>query len=624
MKSTPRQLMELYGTRQRPTTTKVLSAGALAAVFDEGGLRTITYHGREVLRGIAYLVRDENWGTYPVKLSRVQLNQSKNHFELTYTSRVADHRQSLACKATITGTAAGKLTFTVTACPQNDFVTNRTGFIVLHPIEGVAGKPLLIQHDNGTKKSQFPKLISAGQPVFNIRALEHTATLGVKARVTFIGKSFEMEDQRNWMDASYKTYVGSLLDPWPYILPAGQPFTQSVTLQLFGKPTQRMQRTPAATRISFGGLRGSMPDIGTAIPISEAKATVANKDHVKASASRYLVAHLDGRTQNLQDACMAYADIQAASEKPVTLEVVLSAQQPAESEMAEIAQCVHTAKLVPEALVVTQAHDLKSFQPNTERPWGPTFEDMAAAARKYFPGLPIGGGMLSYFTELNRKRPPQGLFDFITHTVCPIVHDADDKAVMQCLQTLPAIFASTKSIAGATAYHLGPSGISCRDNPYGSDVAANPDGKRVCLAPNDPRQHARFGAAWNLGLAAHASRAALARLAIGAMTGPQGMVTDDGKRHPSFHVFAKLAALSGQRLRHTNVSDDNVEAITCVTEHGFQCYLANLTDTPLKVRFEGLPKTAVLQTLDGKDSKLPISRGTCELPAFACAVLYWN
>ena len=57
----------------------------------------------------------------------------------------------------------------------------------------------------------------------------------------------------------------------------------------------------------------------------------------------------------------------------------------------------------------------------------------AAAARKAFPGVTLGGGMLSYFTELNRKPAPRGVFDFITHTACPIVHAADDLSVMETL-----------------------------------------------------------------------------------------------------------------------------------------------------------------------------------------------
>jgi hypothetical protein len=38
-----------------------------------------------------------------------------------------------------------------------------------------------------------------------------------------------------------------------------------------------------------------------------------------------------------------------------------------------------------------------------------------------FPGVKLGGGMLSTFTELNRKRPEATLFDFITDATCSTV-----------------------------------------------------------------------------------------------------------------------------------------------------------------------------------------------------------
>ena len=40
----------------------------------------------------------------------------------------------------------------------------------------------------------------------------------IKLNFKFEGIKFEMEDQRNWGDASYKIYSGSLLDPFPYLI----------------------------------------------------------------------------------------------------------------------------------------------------------------------------------------------------------------------------------------------------------------------------------------------------------------------------------------------------------------------------------------------------------------------
>ena len=227
---------------------------------------------------------------------------------------------------------------------------------------------------------------------------------------------------------------------------------------------------------------------------------------------------------------------------------------------------MRAADFKPDAVVITQMHDLKSFQPNAPRPWGPTYEEMAAAARKAFPGVPLGGGMLSYFTELNRKPAPKGVFDFITHTACPIVHSADDLSVMETLESMPWIIASTRAMIGTSPYHMGPTSIPCRDNPYGAKVAANPNNGRVCLSDMDPRQRGLFAAAWNLGLVAAAAKGRLDAVSLGAVTGPQGLIYrkssymqpgfDDGDAavYPVYHILAGLGRASGARHIETKVA----------------------------------------------------------------------
>ena len=46
------------GTKEKPPKRITLKAGALTADFIAGNLRTIRYEGHEVLRAIAYGVRD--------------------------------------------------------------------------------------------------------------------------------------------------------------------------------------------------------------------------------------------------------------------------------------------------------------------------------------------------------------------------------------------------------------------------------------------------------------------------------------------------------------------------------------------------------------------------------------
>jgi D-apionolactonase len=200
--------------------------------------------------------------------------------------------------------------------------------------------------------------------------------------------------------------------------------------------------------------------------------------------------------------------------------------------------------------------------------------------------------MMSYFTELNRKRPPRNLFDFITHSICPIVHDASDGAVMQTLETLPHIFASVRAMIGSEPYHLGPTTIAARMNPYGKAVSANPHYGRVCLAPNDPRQFGTFAAAWTLGLIVEASRAGERSLCLGTFCGPRGLL--DSKAQPSalYRTLDSLLPHCGKRVHVSSVNGLAAVAATRLT-------LGNTTGSEIKV--ESPTKS---QTIDAYSVKL--------------------
>src|SRR3546814_17101246 len=76
---------------------------------------------------------------------------------------------------------------------------------------------------------------------------------------------------------------------------------------------------------------------------------------------------------------------------------------------------VRSIGLALDGIAVFPAPDLQSTPPGSAWPACPPFEAVYAAARRAFPGIALGGGMFSYFTELNRKRPPVGLLDFVSH-----------------------------------------------------------------------------------------------------------------------------------------------------------------------------------------------------------------
>ncbi len=256
-------------------------------------------------------------------------------------------------------------------------------------------------------------------------------------------------------------------------------------------------------------------------------------------------------------------------------------------------------------VAVAPASDLKCTLPGGVWPACPEAKALYAAAREAFPGVPVGGGMFSYFTELNRKRPPAEALDFVVHTSCPIVHACDDTTVIENLEALPHIVKSTQAFAGGKPYRAGPAAIGARDNPYGAAVTPNPTGGRVALAGIDPRQRGLLGAVWYLGYFAHMAAGGLEAVCLAAPVGEFGVVyapmdwaqpwfdeqAAGGRAlvYPAYHVLRGLAAGAGKRRLATEVSDGAaVQAVAWQADGGAVVWLANLTPRPQTVALEGL------------------------------------
>lgn len=201
--------------------------------------------------------------------------------------------------------------------------------------------------------------------------------------------------------------------------------------------------------------------------------------------------------------------------------------------------------------MISPSVDRQSTPPGSKWPDCPPLDEVYAAAHAAFPGIRIGGGMLSYFTELNRKRVPDGQLDFVSHCTNPIVHAADDLSVMQTLEALPFITRSVRAIYGDKPYRIGPSTIPMRQNPYGSRTMDNPAGGRIPMANRDPRHNARFGQAFALGYAIRVLGADLECLTLSALSGPFGLIagsgepTEQGGRRPLFDTVRTLCQLAG-------------------------------------------------------------------------------
>jgi D-apionolactonase len=546
-----------YGTHQRETQPVLLTAGRLSAEFAGGNLTTISYDGVEVLRAISYLVRDQDWGTHVPLIDDLRIRQDDEHFSIAFSARYAGHSNTqLTVSVVISADASGVLTYETEALSPTGFETNRCGFCVLHPIVGLAGTPVIIEHVDGVlHETQLPFLIDPWQPFKNMRAITHIVMPGVKAECRMEGDIFEMEDQRNWSDASYKTYVRPLALPWPYRISAAVPVMQRIILTIADTRSSR-NAAPSSTRhdptvvIAHGIRSGKLPHIGLAVTPEEARATLAARKHLDEIGPQELLFHFDPLAGHGSAALEDFSAITKIHRGRSTLEIVLPCRRSAAVELNEIAAQMGAAGFQPHSVAVSPAVDRQSTPPGSVWPTCPPLDEVYEAARLAFPHVRLGGGMLSYFTELNRKRVPANRLDFITHCTNPIVHASDDRSVMQTLEALPFITKSVRGIYGDKAYRIGPSTIAMRQNPYGRRTMDNPDDKRITMACTDPRHNGAFARAFAMAYAIRVLDAELECLTLSALTGSFGLIAGnaepvaEGGKRPLFHTVRWLAAVA--------------------------------------------------------------------------------
>jgi D-apionolactonase len=586
---------QLYGTDEAPAVAATLSAGALSVKLEGGNLRSIRFHDIEVLRGIYFLVRDTGWGTYEPQLTAMEVTQDLDRFSVRYYARCEGTEGVFVYRTEILGDANGNLRFTAEGDSPADFPANRIGFVVLHPIKGVAGADMEVEHTDGSRERvRMPEFVAPHQPALDIRALTHEAAPGMRVTVRMEGDAFEMEDQRNWTDASFKTYVRPLSKPRPFVLPAAKELLQSVTVSVedvSSRQTSVGAEADAHCNVEIGEAVGVLPEIGLALDPADADEAISLLSTLRELAPQWLSIRVsDG------------ADLTRAAEfstklgASVLAEIIIPGIRPDQEIERERKRLFAAAGIAPRAVVVCPIRDMRT------RPTGPPpanetdIAEIIDAARRQFPEARIGGGMLTLFTELNRNPPPAEILDFVTHGSTAITHAADDASVMETLEAWPQVLRSTRHMYGSLPYWLCAT-IGMRENPYGAAPAANPNKRRVPMARFDPRHRSLFGAAWALGVYAAAANEGTTVVTLAHAAGDFGLAaqTPGGvRRSPIWRLLKSFARRAG-KIRRKTLSDPSVGAIAFESGDGVELWIANLTARAVRAGVEGNN----LEILDG-------------------------
>lgn len=543
----------LFGTDEPPVAGQRFTVGPWSFTLESGALRHIALQGHEAIRNIAFLVRDRDWGTLVPRLDNLQIAQIDTTLGITYDAVFESGDATLAVHVSI-DVRPDRLRMSAEGHPHGSFETNRAGFTVLHPIADVAGRPVRVKHSDGSSEdSTFPDLIEPWQPFMDIAALTHQVG-NAELCCALHGDIFEMEDQRQWGDASYKTYNRPLDLPWPYTIADGAPLSQSVGL------TWTPCAIPSASPVETHEMDVTFPEMALVIDATDALRLADTPDDISVVNPQRLLCHLDAALGDTAAQFKAFSVAQRACPATIfDLELICLFNTDPAAELSSLAAQMHAAGFAPDSVLVCPSVDRQSTPPGSDWPDCPPLIDIHTAASRAFPDLTRGGGMVSFFPELNRKRPPLEHLDFVSHGLCPIVHAADDLSVMETLEAIPHITRSARAIMGDKDYRIGPATIAMRQNPYGTRTIPNPDNARICMTDDDPRHRATFGAAYAVGLACALAPAGVSLWTPAALYGLRGMIAESGQ-WPIATALRTLAECAGQKIHSARVSAGIAEA----------------------------------------------------------------
>lgn len=586
-----------------PSTTR-LHAGPISLLFSNGDLRHLRVGGIEIVQRIYVAVRDHNWGTVPVTLHDLVIDDHGDHFRIAFK---AVHQQGdigFSWQGSIVGNADGSIALTLDGQANTTFRRNRIGFCVLHPAS-IAGAKATLEHSDGTQStSQFPSLVSPHQPFFDLHAIRHVVAPGLEAETRFEGDIFETEDQRNWTDASFKTYSTPLTIPYPVTVQAGTVVRQAVKIRLIGEvPVAGVIGTaPQPVTVTVGNEPiATLPALGLGSASHGQPLTEREVQALRLLNLGHLRVDLD-LSQRDFGATLARA-AEDAKAIHAALEIALRVGENAASELAALSSAFQQASVAEVArwLVFSRNEPVAAVE---------LIEQARRVLEALTPGVAIGGGTDLYFTDINRTHPPVEALDFVTYSINPQVHAFDLISLVENLVAQPMTVESAKAFSGNRPIVISPITIRPRFNPDAIGPEPEPAPGQLPDAV-DGRQPTGFAAGWTLGSLSNLAQAGVASLTYYETTGWRGVMETEqgsslpdqfpsqpGMLFPLYHLFAALAPFAGGQVFPVAVSDPLQVAALSLMAGDQQCtLLANLTDSEQRVALYGLRWPVTMQTL---------------------------
>jgi hypothetical protein len=463
-------LPEIYFGSEPPAQARILHAGSLVCLYQAGAIRQVRAGETEILRMIYPAIRDPDWGTIPGTISEEEIEESRDSFSIRYDCRYSEGDIDYLSFVRIHGSKDNLLTFSMKGEALSSFQKNRLGLNILHPIRECAGRSCKVTTPDGREYSaEFPVDISPHQPMKNIRSMQWTVGGDIHASLELSGEVFEMEDQRNWTDASYKTYCTPLELPFPAAVDRGEMLEQEVQLKVevqefhTGKGDENQVILPREKKLL------AFPAVG--ICKSSETGILCEKDTglIREVGFRHYRVDLYLYLKGWQEVFARAVEEVVAMD--LTLELALFFESEVRGQLEELINQVKKHPCPIDRFLIFTSDHLND-------------EDLSGAVipalKNEFPGTKVGTGTNANFAELNRNRPDPDLPDFLTYSIHPQAHASDPLTMVENLAGQKDTVLAARLFPGKKPISVSPVTLKSRSHV-------------------DARQPSLFCAGWTLG-----------------------------------------------------------------------------------------------------------------------------
>jgi hypothetical protein len=565
---------------------QTFTIGDLQVTVDGIELRDIRWQGYEAIRRIYPVFQDRNWTNRPFTIDECSTDSTSDAVNLNASGTGSFDAEPLSweVQARISDDA---IAYHFTAQSTSSFLRNRLGLCALHPMSA-SGSPCQVEHTDGSEtNSLLPEVISPHQPFVDIRAITHALPGGGTATVRMTGDTFEMEDHRNWTDASFKTYCTPISLPFPVDVVPGSIIEQHVSVTFTPGDPATTQPSDTIT-ISFDDHVTDLPRLGTCLPADSRTLTNVQAEQFATLSLDHLRIDLDPSATDATDQLAAAA--QSAYRIGAHLRVSTTCEDP--SQLHTFADApTDVTSLIDCWYVFSANHKVTPTQ------WA---SEARAVLGPGFDHVRLGGGTNLYFTELNREPPDTLAFDVLNFSINPQVHAFDDQTLIQNTMTQQIVAENAIRLTEPAELSVAPITLRPRFNPNATDPES--DVSNTALPSDvDARQRTYFAAHWAAMSIKYLAAANCVDVATyfeavgwrGIMESPSG--SPDTANFPSgpdelFPVWQVFEALADMTHAHTCTSSapELVDALIVSNSTGAsRALIANWSDQARSVTISG-------------------------------------